>query len=117
MANYVEINTLNSPYTLDLASIKGLGGVVSDQIFVKSVDSKCALILGALSGVVGLPRITVVAIDNTLDIYTTGTDKAFGQAFSCNQDIASGLVVTLPKNCPIDITKFVSPSQNYWKIG
>lgn len=117
MANYIEITPLNSPYTLNFGNVKGLKGVVANQIMVKSKGGANALILGSLSNVEGLPKILVVVEDNTLDLYTTGTDCAitFG---TCNNGASgiSGLVGNLPESCSVEIQKFISPAKNYWVI-
>jgi hypothetical protein len=117
MANYIEITPLNSPYTLNFGNTKGLKGVVANQIMVKSNGGANALILGSLSNVEGLPKILVVCEDNTLDVYTTGTDCALTDA-TCGVNVSgiSGLVGGLSDGCSAEIQKFISPAKNYWII-
>lgn len=113
----IIITPANSPYTLNLANIGGTSGVGTNQIFVKSRGGSNTLTLGALSGVSGLPQITVVCEDGALAIYTTGTNCAITSATAgTGVSGVSGLVATALANSSLSISNFISAAKSYWLI-
>lgn len=112
--NFIEINELNTPYTLDFSKIGGLGNLSSDTIFVTSTRSIAGtnrLILGELSKVEGLPNIRVVVENNTLDLYTSASDAATSAG-----GLITGFVANFTAGEGVSISNFVSPANSYWFV-
>lgn len=112
--NFIEINELNTPYTLDFSKIGGLGNVTSDAIFITSTRSIAGtnrLILGELSKVEGLPSIKVVVEDHSLDLYTSASDAATSAG-----GLITGFVANFTAGEGVAISNFVSPANSYWFV-